>query len=406
MKILQINATYNIGSTGRIVFDLKSELEKQGHSAFCAYGYGQTTDDKSYKIIKGNGNFTVKKNLAYTFFTGKHGCIHKNETIQLLKWIDKVNPDVIHMHNIHGNYLNLKLLFQHLKKIKKPIVWTLHDCWSFTGHCAYFDCCKCEKWKEGCYECKNLYSYPKSLFKDCSKKQWVEKKQLFTNIPNLVIITPSKWLANLVKKSYLSDYPIKVINNGIDLSLFRPTHSNFRKKNNIQEEKIILGVANSWKVNKGINYFIEFSKKLGKEYKIVLIGLSKKQIKNTPENIIKIERTTSTKELVELYSTADLLLNPTLEDNFPTVNLEAQACGTPVITFDTGGSPEAVTAETGLVVKQGDMEGLYKGICEISKNNVVEQQCRKRALQFSKDLKYKEYINIYSKLIENVDNSD
>ena len=271
---------------------------------------------------------------------GKTGFASKHATKKLLKFLDKINPDIVHLHNIHGYYLNIELLFNYLKEKQIRVIWTLHDCWSFTGQCAFFDYVGCDKWQTECKNCPMLSEYPKS-FVDSSKWNYQKKKELFTGL-NITLVTPSKWLASLVKNSYLKVYDVKVINNGIDLNVFKPTPSNFREKYCLKDKKMILGVAGVWDRRKGLNDFIELSKLLDDNYVIVLVGLNDKQLDLLPHNIIGIKRTENQQELAGLYTTADVFFNPTYEDNYPTVNLESLACGTPVITYDTGGSPEFV----------------------------------------------------------------
>lgn len=279
-------------------------------------------------------------------------------------------------------------------KSQKPVFWTLHDCWSFTGHCCHFDVIKCDKWKNGgCYDCPQKSGYPKSLFLDRSKTNFKKKKKLFTSVKNLTIITPSEWLAGKVRESFLSEYPIKVINNGIDVSVFKPTPSDFKKRYGIENKKIILGVASGWGRYKGFNDFIELSKRIDDNYKVVLVGVSKEQKKVLPANILGIERTDDTTELAEIYSAADVFVNPTYEDTYPTVNLEAQACGTPVVTYKTGGSPESVNMDYGKVVEQGNLNELIFEIKQVSKKFEPDLSV------YDKYEKYKEYISLYKEVL-------
>ncbi|WP_279015045.1 glycosyltransferase, partial [Thomasclavelia cocleata] len=248
--------------------------------------------------------------------------------------------------NIHGYYVNIEILFKYLKEhpeIKK--IWTLHDCWAFTGHCAYYTYVKCDKWQTCCKgKCSNKKEYPKTLFSNV-KSNFNKKKEIFCGVENMVLVTPSQWLKKEVEKSYLKDYSIEVINNGVDTNIFKSTPSNIKQQYGIEDRKVILGIASVWDKRKGLNIFIELSKEIDNQYQIVLIGLSKKQIEQLSSNIIGISRTENVLELVKWYSAADVYFNPTLEDNYPTTNLEAIACGTPVITFNTGGSPESAFSD-------------------------------------------------------------
>ena len=356
MKVLQINSVCGIRSTGRICTDLADVLLQDGHECKIAYGR-ESVPEKYRKIAVRIGNdLDAKMHALQSRIFDNAGFGSKRATEKFIDWVKKYDPDIIHLHNIHGYYINIEVLFKYLAESNKPVVWTLHDCWAFTGHCAYFSYVKCDKWKTGCFNCPQKKRYPSSLLWDASKQNWQKKKALFTSVKNMTLATPSKWLANEVKKSFLSNYPMKVIANGIDLDVFKPTPSDFKEKNGLVGKKIILGVASSWSECKGLKDFIELSKILDEKYKIVLVGLSGNQIKELPENVMAISRTNNVKELAEIYTAADIFFNPTYEDNFPTVNLEAQACGTPVITYKTGGSVESVPEKN--VVEQG----LYKDV--------------------------------------------
>lgn len=353
MKVLMINSVCGIGSTGRICTDIADELTENGHECKIAFGRKAAPEryqKYAYRITSDGG---VKINALKARLFDNEGFNAAGATKKLISFIEEYNPDVIHLHNLHGYYLNVEVLFDYLKKADKKVVWTLHDCWAFTGHCANFQYPVCDKWKTGCCDCERKTKYPKS-FVDNSQKNYLEKERVFCGVKNLTVVTPSEWLARLVKESFLGWYPTKVINNGIDTSVFRPTESDFKERNGLKDKKIILGVANVWDEFKGINDFIGLSKKISDDYRIVLVGLDEKQLGMLPENILGITRTNNTKELAEIYTAADILFNPTYEDNYPTVNLEAQACGTPVVTYDTGGSGESVPKEN--VIAAGDVD--------------------------------------------------
>ena len=367
MKVLQINIFGNL-STGKIACQLAREYEAKGDTCYVAYARGTIPGDiKSYRI--GN-KFDVYKHAFLSRLTDSCGFHSAHATKKFIKWIKEYNPDLIHLHNIHGYYINIKLLFEYLKESKKKVYWTLHDCWAFTGHCCYFDYVKCDKWKTHCENCPQKSSYPKSFFSK-AKRNYNKKKLLFNSLDSnqLKIITPSKWLANLVKQSFLSKYEVEVIYNKIDLSLFKNTPSDFKEKYGINNKKMILGVASTWDKRKGLDTFIELDKKIGHDkVAIVLVGLNKKQKKYIEKNtnIIGLERTKTQKELVEIYSAADLFFNPTLEDNYPTVNLEAQACGTKVLTFDTGGCSETkLVNEKFFLVDIADYYNIVLSIIEV-----------------------------------------
>ena len=363
MKVLMVNSVCGVGSTGRICTDLCDVLTKNGNEVKIAYGRGEAPlnyKNNSYKI---GSDFLVKINAIKSRIFDNEGFNAKRATKRFLKWADSYNPDVLHLHNLHGYYLNVELLFKWIKsRPQMKVFWTLHDCWAFTGHCAYFDYANCKKWENYCYRCVQKNTYPKSIFKDNSKRNYKKKKQIFTGVRNLEIITPSNWLKEKVEKSFLNEYKVSVVNNGIDLSVFKHSVSNIKEKLNCIGKQIILGVANIWEERKGLNDFIKISNLLPKEYQIVLIGLNDNQIKSLPKNILGIKRTNNVKELVEIYSSSYLLFNPTYEDNYPTVNLEAQACGIPVITYKTGGSVESVPNSN--VLNKGDYKGLIAKLGE------------------------------------------
>lgn len=391
MKIFQINSTCGFGSTGRIAVDILKEFEKNGGEGIIAYGRNSAPENvNSYRI---GSDLDVKIHGVLSRITDRQGFYSSSATKKLIKKIKDYNPDIIHLHNIHGYYLNVAILFDFLKEYNKPIVWTLHDCWAFTGHCAYFSFNGCEKWKTECNTCPLKKDYPTSLVMDNSKKNYEQKKELFTKPENITIVTPSKWLKDLTEKSFLGKYPVKVINNGIDLTKFKPTESDFREKNNLQDKFIILGVASVWEERKGLKDFIKLNEMLSENEKIVLVGLDDNQLATLPEDIIGIKRTSSIEELAEIYSSADVFVNPTYEDNYPTTNLEAISCGTPVVTYITGGSPESVFEGNGFSVPQGDVKGIYDAIKKVDGCKTPTKDF------FDASKRYKEYIDLYKEIL-------
>lgn len=399
MKILMINVVCGIKSTGRICTDLATALEKKGHEVRIAYGRESVPKEfEKYAVHIGN-NLDVKLHGVRARLLDKAGFGSRKVTNRFIDWVKEYNPDVIHLHNLHGYYINVEVLFNYLKNCGKKIIWTLHDCWAFTGHCAYFDYIGCEKWKTGCRECPQKKEYPESLWLDGSEKNYIIKQKLFTEIRNLTLVTPSKWLAELVKQSYLKQYPVEVIHNGIDTSVFRPTKSDLRKQYNLENKKVVLGVAANWDRRKGLNYLERLSWLLEPSYRIVVIGVTLKQKNALPENMIGIIHTNNVQELVKWYSTADIVINPTLEDNYPTVNLEALSCGTPVITFKTGGSPESVigieTCE--LVTQEKSAESIKKLIDPAIKAFITINR-----ESYVKGLSKESAVLQYIKVIENI----
>lgn len=360
MKVLMINSVAGIRSTGRICTDLAEVLESEGHECKIAYGRESVPEKYSRFAVRIGTPFGTKLHGLKSRLFDASGFGSRRATKRFIKWVKEYNPDIIHLHNLHGYYINIKILFDYLKTSGKKVVWTLHDCWAFTGHCAHFVTSGCERWRTECFNCPKKRAYPSSLV-DKSKRNYSFKKNLFTGLDNLTVVTPSRWLEGLVKESFLGEYRTQVINNGIDLSVFKPTESDFKEKNGISDKKIVLGVASAWGKNKGLDDFKSLSGILSDEYKIVLVGLTEEQIAQMPEKILSIKRTNSTRELAEIYTAADVFVNPTYSDTYPTVNLEAQACGTPVITYRTGGSVESA-CDNG-IVEQGDIEGIKRKIC-------------------------------------------
>ena len=339
------------------MMNIHRQLLANGVNSYVVWGRGRKSEN-DYEISI-EDNLDILFHGVYTRITDKTGFASKKSTKKLISILEKIKPDIVQLHNIHGYYLNIELLFDYIREKEIKVIWTLHDCWVFTGHCAYFDMVGCEKWKTGCYDCEQLATYPAALFADASDWNWRKKKALFTGL-NITLITPSYWLKTLVEQSFLGEYPVKVIHNGIDTNLFKPSESIFRKKYGFEDNFIILGVASEWTERKGLNDFVRLEEMLNGNLqgkcKIVLVGLTKKQIAAMPASIIALERTSNVQELVGIYTTADVFFNPTYEDNFPTTNLEAIACGTPVVTYGTGGSPESLNEECGMVLGKGQVE--------------------------------------------------
>ena len=378
--------------------DLSNTLKDAEHS--CRIIYGRRTAPEGVDAVRVGSNMAMGMHVLNTFFKGEHGFSSDKETQEIIGKIREYEPDLIQLHNIHGFYLNVEMLFAYLKEAGIPVVWTLHDCWSFTGHCAYFDYAKCDKWKEGCGKCPQFRStYPYALFKDNSKNNFTRKEQAFTNVPNLTIVTPSNWLKEKVKESYLKEYPVEVIRNGIDREVFKPTESRLVRKYSLQDKKILLGVASVWEKRKGLSYFVELASRLPEEYKIVLIGINERQKKKLPESILAIERTNNARELAEWYTAADLFINPTMEDNFPTTNLEALACGTPVLTFATGGSPETIDGSCGKVVPKGDVDALVEAVKEMTAYPLLSESCVLKSMQYDKKERFREYRKLYERIL-------
>lgn len=401
MKIAIINMTHK-GSTGKIMLNVAETARKSGYIA-------RTYSPMLFNRIKKQSPLVAENHFTWgTLFEGAfhyyggtllglNGFFSYRGTKKLIEELKTFQPDIVHLNNLHNFTINLPLLFKYLKKSKVKVIWTLHDCWSFTGHCPHFTVAKCDKWKSGCHNCSQLKLYPKSMI-DTSRIMYQLKKKWFTAVDNMTIVTPSQWLADLVKQSYLRKYPVAVINNGIDLNVFKPVKSDFRVKNKISEgKKVLLGVSMGWSHSKGIDVFVELAKRLDKEqYQIVLVGTDERIAKLLPKNIIAVNQTGSQQELAEIYSSADLFINPTREETYPTVNMESLACGTPVITFKTGGSPEIIDKTCGSVVEYDDIDAMEKGIIRIcEERSYSSENCLIRAQSFDMNDRFKEYVKLY-----------
>ncbi|MCF1716380.1 glycosyltransferase [Flavihumibacter sp. RY-1] len=401
MKVLQVNTTINSGSTGRIAEGIGEVIRKSGGDSYIAGSVGSSVSSQS-KIVGNKLDKTT--HILRSLFLDQHGLGSQNSTKEFVKYIEQVQPDIIHLHNVHGYYLNIQILFNFLKTYNRPLVWTFHDCWPFTGHCAYFDRVNCNKWITGCNRCPLIHKYPASFFYDRSEKNYMLKKQLFQGVNNLTVVTPSKWLKNFVEQSFFKENKVIVIPNGIDTVQFSPKeelHDSLVKKYRLPSKRIVLGVANVWDDRKGLNDFIELSALIDLTYVIVLVGLNDKQIKSLPHNIIGIKRTESISELAGLYSIADVFINPTKIDNFPTTNLEAMSCGTPVITYDTGGCKEAINAETGYVIQKGNIDQLLESIHKISDvgKKAYSENCISHIhSNYNKHDRFRDYFHLYESL--------
>ena len=398
MNIVYINTVNNTGSTGRITYDLSHIAEENGLASYIAYGRGVVpSNSNEYRI--GN-RLDFFHHVGFHFMTGRNGFFSRSVTERFLHWLDDIKPDLIHLHNIHGFYIHVGMLFDYIRQHNIPVVWTLHDCWPFTGHCAYFDYAQCSRWQSGCHDCSIYRSaYPYSIFRDNSRENYALKKEAFSNVKNLTIVSPSNWLSDMVKSSFLSTYPVKVIPNGINLQTFRPLDTEIKTAH----AKNILGAANVWTERKGLSAFLKLADMLDDSYHITLVGLNRKQqahiSRQYPHKITAIQRTQNLNELVELYNNAFVFVNPTLEDNFPTTNLESLACGTPVITYRTGGSPESLDSSCGIVVEKDDISSLCRAITSLPESGITRTACRQRALDYDKNKCFMEYISLYHDIL-------
>lgn len=397
MKIAYIN-TFHYGSTGTIIQHC-AELARRNGDEVRLY---ISTESKGARYIENcyYWGWSFERLIHYylSVLTGLNGCFSIISSIIMIRRLKQFNPDIIHLHNLHNCYLNLPMLFSYIKKENKRVIWTLHDCWAFTGKCPHYTMVDCHKWKDGCYECPQRMSYPKSL-PDQTKIMYRLKKKWFTGVQNLEIVTPSHWLAEEVKKSFLAEYPTTVIHNGIDLSIFKPTPSDFRSQHNLEDKYIILGVAYGWDHRKGLDVFISLAKMLPIKYQIVLVGTEDILETILPPQITPVRRTSNKQELAQIYTTADVFINPTREDNFPTVNIESLACGAPVITFNTGGSPETIDDTCGVVISKDNLKMLCSEIIHVCEEKPYTiEACIEKAQGFNKNKRLREYIQLYSRV--------
>lgn len=399
--LLQINTTCNWGSHGRIAEEIGQLVINRGGDSYIAYG--RYINQGNSTPLKIGNKWGIYNHVLQTRLFDKHGLASQKATQKLINEIIKIKPDIIHLHNIHGYYINYPILFHFLSNYNVPVIWTLHDCWSFTGHCAHYVFKHCNKWKTTCQKCPQLNQYPISWGIDRSTQNHIDKRTWFTSLKKLTFVPVSNWLSHELKESFLKDFPIRVIHNGININNFSPRNISKEEKG-INNKHVILGVASVWSNRKGLDDFIKIRELLSNEYSIILVGLSSKQIRNLPKGIIGIQRTNSITELAEFYSIADVFLNPTWEDTFPTTNLEALACGTPVITYHTGGSIEAIDEKTGIIVEPGDIETLVneiKRICNRTDKNIIRKYCRQRAIEyFDKNQRYEDYYQLYLDLLK------
>jgi putative colanic acid biosynthesis glycosyltransferase len=400
MKLLQINSTVNYGSTGRIAEDLGKYVIKNGGESVIAYGrYNNESASSLVKIGSSKDQFV---HLLGTRLFDTHGFHSKNATKKLIKQIEKINPDLIHLHNIHGYYLNIEALFSFLKKINKPVIWTLHDCWAFTGHCCHYERVGCDKWKTACHTCPLQFLYPESKWIDNSTQNFINKKDIFNGVENLTIVAVSKWLGSQVQQSFLKEYPLERIYNGIDQTIFKPKDRILLKeKFGYTDQQIILGVANEWSEGKGLGMFIEMSTLLKSDLVILLVGLNANQIKTLPHNIIGINRTENQNELADYYAMADVFVTPSVAETFGLVVAEALSCGTPCVVNNASALPELIDDKVGKVVKH-NAESYVKAIYELLSIPKQEyaQTTLEKAKQFSIERHLKSYYDLYQQKIE------
>ncbi len=403
-RLLQINVTANQGSHGRIAENIGAAAMARGWESYIAYGRGGDGDVHSAsKLIHVSSTLDSYLHAAATRLADAHGLASAAATRRLVQTIEEINPDIVHLHNIHGYYLNYPILFRALKEHGCPVVWTLHDCWPLTGHCAHFDAAGCDRWKSHCHDCPELCSYPKSLV-DASRRNFDIKRRCFTSIENQLTLVPvSDWLADIVGQSFLQHCRVHRIYNGIDTEAFRPIKPVIDNTSaNSDSRRIVLGVASVWTRRKGLDDLLALSDILPSDYRLVIVGLSRSQLRSLPASVEGIGRVEDIERLAGLYSAASVFVNPTYEEAFGLTNVEAMACGTPVVTYNSGGCSEVVTPAVGRVVKKGDVAGLLRAIEDIAcdDNRVLCGNCREYAVErFDSRRCSADYLGLYESLL-------
>lgn len=407
MKVFQINTVCGSGSTGRIAVNLAHMLEAQGHESCIAYARGNAPEDvDSFRF---GSKLEIYWHGIMTRLTDRHGMYSKGATKQLIAKIKEYNPDIIHLHNVHGYYVNIEMLFSFLKEYKRPVVWTLHDCWTYTGHCSHYTCVKCDKWKTQCYECPLKRDYPGSLLLDNSRNNYQKKKALFTGLEQLHLVTPSVWLKEQVEQSFFfqnhkersREIVCTAIPNGIETDKFVRTASDLKERYRIENKKVILGVANVWTKQKGIEDFIQLSKLLDDNYQLVMIGMDEKRKRMLPKNILALERTKNIGELIQWYSVADVYFNSSIEETMGMTTGEAISCGIPVVTYDSTAVPESVGEGCGHVIPAGNVKMVKEAIerIEVDRDSYVKN-CLAYKKQFAEKKANEAYSRIYQDVLE------
>ena len=399
-KLLQINPVVRLNtSTGRIMKEIGEIAQAAGWESYIAYsGARDGVPQHRSQLVPVGNKLDLALHAVATRLFDAHGLASRRATKQLIRRIREIDPDIVHIHNVHGYWLNYPLLCQYLRESGKPVIWTVHDCWLYTGHCYYYSAARCDKWQTGCGHCPQKRAFPASWIFDRSARNWRDKQRAFGSLERLTIVPVSDWIRQEMAHSFLADKPFQVIHNGIDLDVFHPAEPGAERP----AGTVILGVATLWHEEKGVRDFVELAGRLHEGERLVLVGrMSEEQRAAFPAGVEFIERTENVAKLAALYAQATAFVNPTWQDNYPTVNLEAIACGTPVVTYRTGGSVEAVTAGTGFVVEQGDVQGLLDRVRELAAEDrkAVTERCRAHALQhFSKQERYQDYIRLYESL--------
>lgn len=394
-KLFQINVCVNL-STGKIAQLIGESALSHGWESWIAYSSRQATIPSHSQLIKVGSKYDSYFHYIENYILDREGLGSKRATFKLVEEIKRVAPDIVQIHNIHDHWLNYRILFEYLNQTDIKVVWTFHDCWAFTGHCFHPVLKGCEKWKSQCVKCPLQKIDPVSCV-DRSNYNFNLKKQLFGSNKNLTIVPCSEWMAGFVRDSFLGRKNIQVIHNGIDLDVFKPHEANDK---DYASRYRVLGVSNVWCKDKGLEDVFLLRKLLPDEYEITLVGLTPNQIKKIPKGINAIPRTQNVEQLVDIYASSDVFINPTYADTFPTVNIESIACGLPVVTYQTGGSPEIIDDNTGIVVEQGNIQRMANAIVRMKDCPLDRVECRNRAVShFDKNRQFEKYIALYNNLL-------
>lgn len=399
-KLLQINVAANWGSHGRIAEEIGLEAMAQGWESYIAYG--RYANPSQSQLVKVGDLFDHCLHGAQSLLLDRHGLGSCWSTKKLIKEIEQIHPDLIHLHNIHGFYLNYPILFRYLATLDIPVVWTLHDCWAFTGHCAWPIHGHCDRFQEQCCHCPlQSKGYPKSFLLDRSRSNFKRKQRYFRSLKDLHLVTVSRWLESQVRLSFMQDMDIRTIYNGLDTEVFRPT--GIQPVSVTDGHPLVLGVCNAWYDWKGLDDIAQLRELLPDDYEIMVVGVNEDQMHRLPEGITCIRRTDSVNQLAEIYSQADVFVNPSKVESFGMTTAEALACGTPAIVYDTSACPEVVDNNTGRVVPLGDVRALSKAIvdlCSQPGRKEMRKACRERAISlFDRKDRYKEYLHLYDSLL-------
>lgn len=398
-KLLQINPVIKENtSTGKIMRTLGELAQAAGWESYVAYSRARDgVPPHSSRLVPVGNKADLLLHWVATRLFDAHGLASRLATRRFVARLRELNPDVIHIHNIHGYFLNYKILSRALAQMGKPVVWTVHDCWLYTGHCYHYASAGCERWKTGCHHCPQKKAFPASWLLDRSRRNWEDKKKAFCSIPGLTLVTVSRWMKGEIARSFLGGVRCEVIHNGINLDTFRPSPS---AETALAYGTYYLAVASIWLPEKGLQDLEKLSSVLDADERLVVVG-KRPSGHRFPRNVVCLERTADAAALAALYTEAVALVNPTWQDNYPTVNMEAIACGTPVVSYRTGGSPESITPQTGRVVEQGDVEGLAEALHAIRKQGKTHytEACRSYALaHFRAQDRFNDYIQLYESL--------